>query len=87
MRSNISAPTEARVMLTGTRINGDRFEETLRKALAGLAVTQILHKSYKEIEDQKLQSIFAAAKGVAEVAKRRQEGPVRCKWGPSCKNV
>ena len=80
----------AMILLTGTRVSEGRFKATLKDALGGLVAPQALigpgSPSF-EGESADLDLVFATAKGAAEVAKRRLEGPVRCKWSEKCESL
>lgn len=75
------------ILLTGTRVSDRRFKETLRDALGGLVTTEALtgiDESLVQDNSNDMYEIFATAKGAAEVAKRRLEAPVRCRWRKDC---
>ena len=71
------------ILLTGTRVSKSRFKETLRDALEDLVAIQAMREidgSFPEELGVDMYTVFATAKGAAEVAKRRKEAPVRCLW-------
>lgn len=75
------------ILLTGTRVGDRRFKETLRDALGDLVATEALteiDESLARDDSNHMYEIFATAKGAAEVAKRRLEAPVRCRWREDC---
>jgi hypothetical protein len=75
------------ILLTGTRVGEHRFKETLRDALEDLVATQAMRaidRSSSEDVTVDVYTVFATAKGAAEVAKRRLEAPVRCLWREDC---
>lgn len=75
------------ILLTGTRVSDRRFKETLKDALGNLVATEVLaeiDESLVQDGSNDMYEIFATAKGAAEVAKRRLEAPVRCRWREDC---
>lgn len=67
------------ILLTGTRANDERFKQALRDALADLVSLQAMLRNLFHDHAEPMH-VFATARGAAEVAKRRLEGPVRCTW-------
>ncbi|KAI4189635.1 MAG: hypothetical protein LQ346_005077 [Caloplaca aetnensis] len=88
-------PRITQLMLTGSAAGDGRFREAVRDALYDLVSTTALdglhpgntdvgaHDAERTAED----FLYATAKGAAEFAKRRQEGPVRCAESEACKRV
>lgn len=75
------------ILLTGTRVGEHRFKKTLRDALENLVATQAMEeidRSFSKDVGVDVHTVFATAKGAAEVAKRRMEAPVRCLWREDC---
>jgi hypothetical protein len=76
------------VLLVGTRVGDRRFRDVLKDALEVHAQSSTTDNLHAPLELQSagsaLDSMFATAKGAAEVAKRRLEGPVRCVWSETC---
>ena len=85
-------PRINRTLLTGPSATNPRFKDVLRTALYDLVDADVLSELDSQYEKpatdegawQELVE-FATAKGAAEVAKRRQEGPLRCQWTGECR--
>ncbi|KAI9764587.1 MAG: hypothetical protein M1840_008316 [Geoglossum simile] len=86
-------PQITELILTGSSASDPRFKAAVKDALRDLVAegtVKILNedgKGSKEGKDKNLDFVFATAKGAAEFAKRRQEGPVRCVEGEECKQA
>lgn len=86
-------PQIPQLILTGSSASDSRFKAAVKDALRDLVAESTLKVLDEEGEDgeeaksKSLDFVFATAKGAAEVAKRRQEGPVRCVEGEDCKRV
>ncbi|KAH0548141.1 hypothetical protein GP486_008130 [Trichoglossum hirsutum] len=86
-------PQITQLILTGSSASDPRFKAAVKDALSGLVAEGTLKildeegKDSKERKDKDLDLVFATAKGAAEFAKRRQEGPVRCVEGEECKRA
>jgi hypothetical protein len=81
-------PQITSLILTGTAASDQRFVDAVKGALLDLISVEtmesfIIHVNTASDTDL----IFATAKGAAEVAKRSQEGPVRCEWSDGCKKT
>lgn len=79
------------LLLTGESAGNPQFQAVLRDTLHDIIAPDAL-AMFAEIgeestspEDQKYTFEFATARGAAEVAKRRQEGPIRCRQTDECK--
>ncbi|PVI01827.1 hypothetical protein DM02DRAFT_670962 [Periconia macrospinosa] len=78
---NFTLSTRFRItelLFTGTRVGGQRFKDAVSAALRDL----VAEDTMKTVEDafrayDEPDFVFVTAKGAAEVAKRRLEGPVR----------
>ncbi|KAH0538820.1 hypothetical protein FGG08_004596 [Glutinoglossum americanum] len=81
------------LILTGSSASDPRFKAAVKDALGGLVAEGTLKaldeegKDSKEKKNKNLDLVFATAKGAAEFAKRRQEGPVRCVEREECKRA
>lgn len=81
------------LILTGTSASDPRFKAAVKDALRDLVAESTLkildaeRKDGKEGKGETPDLVFATAKGAAEFAKRRQEGPVRCVEGEECKRA
>lgn len=81
------------LILTGSSAGDGRFEETVQDALYDLVSATTLdvlrtHCTGLGADDKKRTGddlLYATAKGAAGIAKRRQEGPVRCAESEACK--
>jgi hypothetical protein len=76
------------ILLTGSRVGEHRFKETLRNALEDIVTSQAIRdfdRSFFDDVGLEIHTVFATAKGAAEVAKRRLEAPVRCLWRDNCR--
>lgn len=86
-------PQITQLILTGSSASDSRFKAAVKDALRDLVAESTLKLLDEEGEDGKEGKgkppdfVFATAKGAAEFAKRRQEGPVRCVEGEECKRV
>ncbi|KAL8903304.1 MAG: hypothetical protein Q9207_004017 [Kuettlingeria erythrocarpa] len=88
-------PRITQVMLSGSAAGDRRFVDAVRDALYDLVSTTILrgvHTGGTDVGEHDAEGIaddflYATAKGAAEFAKRRQEGPVRCAESEACKRV
>ena len=74
------------VILTGSSASDQRFKAVVREALKDRTPVS----AFDMIEEQGLDGepsilLYATARGAAEFAKRRLEGPVRCKETERCK--
>ena len=87
-------PQITQLILTGSSAADQRFKAVVRDALrnveAGSALEILLDddKATNDSDmdrDQAADFVFATARGAAEFAKRRQEGPVRCADSDECK--
>ncbi|KAI4116910.1 MAG: hypothetical protein LQ338_007640 [Usnochroma carphineum] len=88
-------PRITQLILTGSSAGDGRFKEEVKEALYDLvpatalddlhAESRILGQGSREVTVNDF--IYATAKGAAEFAKRRQEGPVRCAESEKCKRV
>lgn len=80
-----------KVLLTGTSAANIHFRAALRDALHGIITQDML--DVLDSDDDKATSSdemknlfeFATARGAAEIAKRRQEGPVSCAQTDECR--
>jgi hypothetical protein len=79
------------LLLTGTSVTDARFKAALRDALHDIVAEDVLavlddnSDSTINAEEWKATFAFATARGAAEVAKRRQEGPIRCAQTDECR--
>ncbi|KAH8700048.1 hypothetical protein GQ44DRAFT_718076 [Phaeosphaeriaceae sp. PMI808] len=73
----------AMILLTGTRVGERRFKEAIRNALEDTVAAQAITVFDRNLSKD-VYTVFATAKGAAEVAKRRLEAPVRCRWKEDC---
>jgi hypothetical protein len=86
-------PQITQIILTGSSASDPQFKAAVKDALRDLVAESTLKildgegKDGKEGKDKTPDLIFATAKGAAEFAKRRQEGPVRCVEGEKCKRA
>lgn len=86
-----SRPPITQVILTGTAASNEQFHHTLREALHDIVSADVLVSLSdtlgKVVSTEERESFFtfAIARGAAEMAKRRQEGPVRCAQSDECK--
>jgi hypothetical protein len=86
-------PQITQLILTGSSASDPRFKAAVKDALRGLVAGGTLKildeegKDSKERKDKNLDFVFTTAKGAAEFAKRRQEGPVRCVEREECKRA
>lgn len=84
-------PQITQLILTGSSALDPQFKTAVKDALRDLVAESTLRmldregKDGKEGKGKTLDLVFATAKGAAEFAKRRQEGPVRCVEGEECK--
>lgn len=84
-------PRITELLLTGTSATDARFKVALRDALHDIVAEDVLavFDGYGDNaingDEWKAMFDFATARGAAEVAKRRQEGPVRCAQSDKCK--
>lgn len=84
-------PRVTELLLTGTSATDARFKAALRDALHDLVAEDVLTVldggGDNAITGDEWTAIFdfATARGAAEVAKRRQEGPVRCAQTEECR--
>ncbi|TVY18190.1 hypothetical protein LARI1_G003133 [Lachnellula arida] len=84
-------PGITELLLTGTSATDARFKAALRDALhdiVGEDVLAVFDSDGNNVfnkDEWKATFDFATARGAAEVAKRRQEGPVRCAQSDECK--
>lgn len=80
-------PQIMQLILTGSSALDPQFKAAVKDALRDLVAESALKmldsdgKDGKEGKGKTLDLVFATAKGAAEFAKRRQEGPVRCVEG------
>jgi hypothetical protein len=88
--------TITELVLTGSAATEPRFKDAIKEALRNLVPDSTLDEiiarakgAYRSQEDghESDALVFATAKGTAEVAKRRQEGPVRCNENEACKKI
>jgi hypothetical protein len=77
------------IILTGTKAGDGRFIKAVKDAVEDLVTSQAIAKldSFLADANADMNRVFATAKGAAEVAKRRLEGPVRCIWREECKSL
>lgn len=86
-------PRITQLILTGSSASDPRFKAAVKDALRDLVVESTLKmldwegKDGKEEQGKIPDLVFATAKGAAEFAKRRQEGPVRCVEGGECRRA
>ncbi|PQE10339.1 hypothetical protein CJF32_00000872 [Rutstroemia sp. NJR-2017a WRK4] len=79
------------LLLTGTSVTDARFKTALRDALHDIVAGDVLavlddnSDNTVNAEEWKDMFAFATARGAAEVAKRRQEGPVKCRQTDECR--
>ena len=84
-------PHITELLLTGTSATDARFKAALRDALHDIIAEDVLAVLDGDGEDAihgdewKAMFEFATARGASEVAKRRQEGPVRCAQSDECR--
>jgi hypothetical protein len=86
-------PAITELLLTGTSASDHRFKAALRDALHDVVVQEVMavldgdDNGYGAMSSEQEVSMFefATARGAAEIAKRRQEGPVRCAQSDECK--
>lgn len=87
-------PQITQLLLTGSSAADQRFRSVVKDALRDVVAQSVLntHLNDRETTDDGGLSrgqvdtlVFATARGAAEVAKRRQEGPVRCAESEECK--
>lgn len=75
-------PSITDLLLTGTSAGNQRFQAALRDALHNVVAQEVIAvvDDYGAMSSEEEISMFdfATARGAAEIAKRRQEGPVRC---------
>lgn len=84
-------PRINQLLLTGTSATDARFKAALRDALYDIIAEDVLaildgngDNAFNK-DEWKAMFDFATARGAAEVAKRRQEGPIRCAESDECK--
>ena len=76
------------VILTGSSANDQRFKVAVREALRDWTTADALDMLDQQSYDKEPSMLlYATAKGAAEFAKRRQEGPVRCAETKKCKEI
>ncbi|KAL8920501.1 MAG: hypothetical protein Q9208_006251 [Pyrenodesmia sp. 3 TL-2023] len=88
-------PRITQVILTGSSAGDGRFVEAVKDALYDLVSSTALDGLRTDSRDLGADGngitaddfLYATAKGAAEFAKRRQEGPVRCAESEACKRV
>jgi hypothetical protein len=86
-------PKITQLILTGPSASDPRFKVVVMDALRDLVAESALEildgdgKYGKEGTEAAPDLVFATAKGAAEFAKRRQEGPVRCVEMKRCKQA
>lgn len=86
-------PQITQLILTGSSASDSRFKARVMDALRDLVAEDTLKVLTEKGEDglegkgKSPDFIFATAKGAAEFAKRRQEGPVKCVEGQKCTRV
>ena len=89
-------PQITQLILTGSSATDRQFKAVVKDALRDLvakSALEILLDNDKATNDDEMDRgqvtkfVFATAKGAAEFAKRRQEGPVRCVESDECKQV
>lgn len=76
------------VVLTGSSAHDQRFKDAVREALRDwttVGALDVLDRQYHAGEPSML--LYATARGAAEFAKRRQEGPVSCVESKKCKEI
>ncbi|QIX01627.1 hypothetical protein AMS68_007144 [Peltaster fructicola] len=90
--NRVYMPHVTDLLLTGPFATDKRFQAAIRTALHGLVahddVLAVLQDGNDTIRDQdRRRSVFefATARGAAEIAKRRQEGPVNCAQSDECR--
>lgn len=88
----IHMPHVTEVLLSGPYAANKRFHNAIRAAFQYLGVDESVladlgHRdhSLEDQEEEQSFSNFAVAKGAAEIAKRRQEGPVQCVQNDKCR--
>lgn len=72
-------PPVTSIILTGTAASHQQFIDTVKDA----RTIENFDAHVRMTSD--IDFVFATAKGAAEIAKRRQEGRVRCEWSEECK--
>ncbi|KAL8947964.1 MAG: hypothetical protein Q9222_005802 [Ikaeria aurantiellina] len=80
----------SQLIFTGTSASNPRFLEAVRNALKDLVAQDVLDQMEAEYlinQGESSDFVFSTAKGAAEFAKRRQEGPVRCRDRPGCMSL
>lgn len=91
--NRVYMPHLTELLLTGPSAANGRFQSAVRAALHDLvddenvlALLRARNEAVKKNQEE-LQSLFtfATARGAAEIAKRRQEGPVQCAQSDECK--
>lgn len=83
------------LILTGPHAADKRLHTAVKKALHGLRVDEVALKYLEDLESaanrdqEKLKSFlsFSTARGAAEIAKRPQEGPIRCAQSEECRRM
>jgi len=89
-------PQITQLMLTGSSASDPRFKATIKDAVQDVVAESALEmlldddkadNSGEIYRGQVADLVFANAKGAAEFAKRRQEGPVRCVESEECKLI
>ena len=85
-------PHVTELLLSGPYAANERFHDAIRAAFRDLGVDERVRTSLGRrdeiIEDQEEERsffCFATARGAAEIAKRRQEGPVQCAQSDECR--
>jgi hypothetical protein len=85
-------PHVTELLLSGPHAANKRFHEAIRAAFQDLdadkrVLASLGHGNGSLIDQEEWQSLFrfATARGAAEIAKRRQEGPVQCVPSDECK--
>ncbi|KAF2148847.1 hypothetical protein K461DRAFT_246983 [Myriangium duriaei CBS 260.36] len=74
------------LLLTGTSATNARFQAAVKDALGDIVADHVLSALGSGDEDERKEFLsFATARGAAEVAKRRQEGPIRCAQSDACR--
>jgi hypothetical protein len=75
------------VILTGTAASDPRFKDAVKDALVDIIKAEAIQSLHSNAQASDMDLTFATAKGAAEIAKRYQEGPVRCQWSKACKRA
>ena len=85
-------PHVTRLLLSGLYATNKRFHEAIRTAFQGVGVDESVLASLRHrndsLEDQEEERSFfdfATVRGAAEIAKRKQEGPVQCAQSDECR--